>query len=481
MASFPRIKRFSDSFGSLFGVGKRHLPPTPLNQSDVIGADDLQASWMTGSAFWNPNLETGTDRQGTYMDLHEGLRDPQSASCLDLRCQIASSLPWQLVAQEGTSPEAMTLTQYVLEGIDFAGYIEQMVKSSYYGLTALELFWRSDDPAHPGRLIPWDFAPFDLQYVWFTQDRQVTINGRTPETGKVILHRTGAHFRNPYGLGRGRTVPQWVRVKKAISLATFRDFGSHIHDKIHFTYPDGADSVEVAKYMATAQAAMAAPALLTREAMKATPIRLESNFEVGVKLIDACDAQIAKAILGNTLTTGEGRHGTQALGGVHESMTDKQTWADGLRVETTLNNTLIPWITQANFPSDVPPKIVFDASVKPAMLERLKAVLGASAFQDKDGNPLEISGAWLRETFGIPAPDEEMENDAFILKVAPPPTTPEPAAPGVKEPMPTLAAKTSSEKRSEAILDRWLGQWRSRVAGPHRTILGALGDGEGSE
>ena len=91
-----------------------HRPEGRINRSKAIEAEDLPSSWITSSAYWNPNLETGTDKQGQYWDLHESLRDPQSASCLDLRCQIASSLPYELIAQEGTTPADMTLTKDVL-------------------------------------------------------------------------------------------------------------------------------------------------------------------------------------------------------------------------------------------------------------------------------------------------------------------------------------------------------------------------------
>ena len=471
--------RFESLLG-LFGLQKAHMPPVGISASGVIGAPDLPSTWVTGNAYWNPNLETGTDKQGQYWDLHEGLRDPEAAACLDLRCQIAASLPWSLIAQEGTSDEALELVQYVFDHLDLPGMFEQMVKSSYYGLTAMEIFWRKDDPHFPGKVIPWDALPIDLQFVWFTEHRECTINGQVPEVGKLLLHMTGSHFRNPFGLGRGRTVPQWVRVKKAVSFYTFRDFGAYIHDKVHFTYPDDASQQEADTYLETAKRAMNAPALITRDSLKATPIRLESKFEMGTKLIDTCDAQIAKAILGNTLTTGEGKHGTQALGGVHESMTDKQTWSDGLRLETTLNNTIIKWIVEANYPGVEPPRIQIDAEVKPDMLKRLQAVLGIAELQDEDGNPFKISGSWLRDTFGIPEPDPAVKDDAFILKVQPPPAPPAPAAPALKEPAPpALAAKkTPGQRHAEVVFDRWNAQWRERVAGPHRLILAALGDGD---
>ena len=91
---------FLDRFGlNAFGGGKVHRPEGRINRSKAIEAEDLPSSWITSSAYWNPNLETGTDKQGQYWDLHEGLRDPEAAACLDLRCQIAASLPWSRLCE----------------------------------------------------------------------------------------------------------------------------------------------------------------------------------------------------------------------------------------------------------------------------------------------------------------------------------------------------------------------------------------------
>jgi hypothetical protein len=476
--------RFKDGFPDLFGDrGKVHLPPAPINRQKTIGADDLPSTWVTSNAYWNPNLETGTSKQGQYWDLHEALRDPQSSSCLDLRTTIAASLPWELIAQDGTSNKAMDLCRHVLEDLlDFPGLLTDLTKSTYYGLAAQEVFWKvSDDPRFKGLIVPWDTLPLDLQFVWFSQDRTVLVNGRTPETGKLLLHTTGSHFRNPYGLGRGRTVPQWVKVKKAISYLLFRDVGSYIHDKIHFTYPDGTDEAEAAVYLQNAAKAVQAPALVTREGFKATPIRLDSKFEVISHLIDAIDGQIAKAILGNTLTTGEGRHGTQALGGVHESMSDKQTWADGLRNQMTCNRFLLPWIIQANLPGDRAPQISFDTTVKQDDLKRVQALLGVASFADKDGKTLEVSGDWLRDTFNIPEPDGKA--DGFRLPAAVPPPPAAPKGPGLGPLHPPEPSMLSSRmdpdvRHVQEIQDRWGGQWRSRVAGLHRMVFSAMGDGQ---
>jgi phage gp29-like protein len=228
-------------------------------------------------------------------------------------------------------------------------------------------------------------------------------------------------------------------------------------------------------------------AMLTPTNMTAEPIRLESSFEVAQGLLDAIDAQIALAILGNSLTTGEGRgagigSGTQAK--AHSKSEDKQTWSDAKRIEATLNQTLIKWLVEANFPGAVAPKINFDPTVRPDVTDRIDMLtkIGNMKRSD-DGEPFQFSERWLRETFNIPAPDSEddapteKKSDAFVF-VAPVPA----ALGGSKEEeklgdnlekTKTVEKEEKNEKLSvyeEDTLDVWGKQFATRFAGVYRMI-----------
>ena len=442
---------------------RNRIPQKALKQMSVLRETGYQIPWLGLGRTLNPNLDTGTEGIGTWRELHDALRDPKASACLDLRCQVVADLPWNLVPRPGTSPAAVDLVRRALEGLNLVEDIEEMAKAAYYGLVPLEVHW----DVVKGELLPVDLESFEPIHLSFNPDRQPVIAGEVAEAGHLILHRHGSHFRNPWGLGRGRTIPRWVRVKVAIAYATYRDYPRFAHDRIVFRYPDGTQDEEQARYIQIAAKLMDSPGVVIPEGMTAERLQLESKFEMGVKLLDAADAQIATGILGNTLTTSEGRHGTQALGNVHQEQTDRQESADARRIEATLNRTLIPWIVAVNLGADVvPPLFRFEKQVKATLKDRLEAVLKLK----QEG--LEPSTIWLRETFGIPAPQDETDE----LE----PAEAEPAQPAPREPGPEddpgLTLADAGMEPADAMLARWADGYVRRQKVAARLVGEALWD-----
>jgi SPP1 gp7 family putative phage head morphogenesis protein len=395
--------------------------PEPASAIRVAGLKDsaLDIPWLTTSRFLNPNLDTGTEGAGNWLELHDALRDSKALTCLDLRCEIAGSLPWTLEARPNTPQAVMDLVREALEDLNLVEDFEELAKASYFGITPMEVRWS----LKRGKLLPVELESFDPFYLNFGPDRVPMVQGRPVELGKLILHRHGSAFRNPWGLGRGRTVPRWVRVKVAVAYATYRDYPRYAHDRLHFTYPDGEPDEEQRRYIDIASKLMDSPGLVTPEGMGVVGLRLDSRFDVGVKLMEAANAEIATAILGNTLTTGEGRHGTQALGAVHQDRQERQEASDVRRIDATMNRTLIPWIVALNFGPEVDPPIFrSEQEVKASLQERLQSVMSLK----QEG--LSISTSWLRETFGIPEPEtpsDELKTPEPVL----PPSFPEAPSP----------------------------------------------------
>jgi SPP1 gp7 family putative phage head morphogenesis protein len=372
--------------------------PGQLHRAEVLKDPTPEIPWLSPGRHLNPNLDTGTDKAGQWQELHDALIDPKAAACLDIRCQMVSCLPWSLQPRPET-PQAVTdLVREALEHLNLAEDFEELAKADYFGLVPMEVHWE----VRKGRLLPSDLESFDPFFLSFDERRTPLVNGQPMEPGKLILHRYGSQFRNPWGLGRGRTIPRWVRVKAAIAYATYRDYPRYSHDKLKVTYPTGTGDDEQARNIAIAQKLVDAPGLVIPEGMDVEGIKLDSKFETGAKLIEAANGEIALGILGNTLTTGEGKHGTQALGNVHQEQNNRQEVTSARRIEATLNRTLIPWLVALNFgPDVVPPKFAFEHEISAEMKERLDSAMGWR----KEGLP--VSQSWIRTTFGIPAPIDE--------------------------------------------------------------------------
>lgn len=431
----------------------------------IIAEAPLHVPWLTSSAFFNPNLDTGTEGRGQFLELNDALRDPRACACMDLRIGALASLPWTMVPQEGTPKEVNSAVTAMFNDMDFVQHLENLAKAFYYGMSPNELFWEKVGKY----LLPSVMLPIDPLYCIFDTQRRLWVNGLRPPVGKVLLHRHGSLWRNPYGLGRGRTVPRWVRVKIAIAYSTYKDYPRFSHDRLLFTYKGKLS--DAGNYMTTARQLLDnAGMMVPGEELDVKPIRLESKFEMGEKLIDAADAQIAVAILGNSLTTGEGRGsgiGSGSNSKTHQDTEGKQQWRDARGLESTLNTALIPWIVMVNWGPEVqPPRIKFDARAQPDQIQELQDLTGLAQ------GGIKIPLNWLREKFGIPAPEEG--EDVWT----PPQPAPPPVGPAKPEPPPI--PKLSTEGIPPDVptdhdrMDDWGAQFADRFGGFYRSMGRAL-------
>ena len=124
------------------------------------------------------------------------------------------------------------------------------------------------------------------------------------------------------------------------------------------------------------------------------------SADVYERLIERCNSEISKLILGNTLTTEASETGTQALGSVHKKVEDKVEQADRLYVLDVLNYNMTDifaglGINTAGGEFCYPERKDVDPTTKANILVQLK--------QSYD---LPISDDYLYEEFGIDRPDD---------------------------------------------------------------------------
>jgi phage gp29-like protein len=121
-------------------------------------------------------------------------------------------------------------------------------------------------------------------------------------------------------------------------------------------------------------------------------------------LIEWCEKTQSKAILGGTLTSSEGSHGTQALGNVHNEVRRELTESDALQLARTINQQLIVPMLQLNKPNVDPacyPKFYFDLS-QPEDIE-----VYSDALPKLVGIGMKIPTQWAHEKLGIPQPEDD--------------------------------------------------------------------------
>ncbi len=131
-------------------------------------------------------------------------------------------------------------------------------------------------------------------------------------------------------------------------------------------------------------------------------IETKGTFDFG-SLIKLCDRAIAKTITGQTLATNEAEYGSRAQAEMHMQALINLVDSDAADIATTLNKTLIPWLTELNYGIDAPvPFFTFDLTDQTPW-ERVR---------DAIDRGLPLSKSKIYSMFNLPAPLNS--DDIFI-------------------------------------------------------------------
>lgn len=123
-------------------------------------------------------------------------------------------------------------------------------------------------------------------------------------------------------------------------------------------------------------------------------------------LFDTAGREMSKAVLGQTLTTEQGKVGSQALGKVHNEVRMDRRDADAAHIAAVITNCLIEPMVRLNFGTGHPiPCLRF---VTEESADTLAFAQGLQLLVGKDIG-LKISAEWVRDKLGIPEPAEDDE------------------------------------------------------------------------
>ncbi len=158
-------------------------------------------------------------------------------------------------------------------------------------------------------------------------------------------------------------------------------------------------------------------------------------------LVELCDFQISKTILGGTLTTESGEKGARSLGEVHERNEQDIAERDGLLIAATIRRDLLTPIVKFNLGEGFPiPKVAFVSGEQEPMKER------AERDQILANIGLPMTKEYFYETYGITVPEE---GDELIDAPAPAPVAPPPE----EEPKEDETKKQPPPEESEEPVD----------------------------
>jgi phage gp29-like protein len=403
-------------------------------------------------------------------------RDGHVYAELGKRKGAITGLEWDVHAPDGATPDEESLAAEVREWLtglpEFADVLLGMMDACLKGFAMHEMVWSAERDGRRPVLRPrFTFQP-QRMFTTSADRRTLMLRSLQPhhEPGPAGLppvmaeplvpmawlahvHSARSGYLTRNSLCRVLAWPYLFKNYAVRDLAEFLEiFGLPLRLG---KYPTGASAAEKNTLL---QAVVA----IGHNAAGIIPQSMALEFQEAAKgsegpftaMWDRMEAMESKVILGQTLTAGEGQHGTQALGQVHNEVRMDIRNADARQLEQTLNAQLIRPYCLLNRAGADPrrlPRIVFDTGEA----EDLKAY--ADNLPKLAGAGLRIAVDWAHKKLRIPQAEAGQEvlratpaaaPGAVEADDQPPPAPgaarkPAPGAAPVKAPAPAPAARAA--------------------------------------
>lgn len=386
---------------------------------------------------------------GDLLIYEQVLSDPQVKACFEQRRNAVTSREWTVEAASDRriDKKAAEWVDKQIKSVGFDNLTDKMLYSVFYGYAVAEIIYQVKEG-----LLGWGAIKVrNRRRFRFKADgelRMLTVNDALdgiPCPAPYFWHiATGAdHDDEPYGTGLGHWC-YWPTLFKRNGIAFWLTFlEKFAAPTAKGTYPANATADEKNRLLAALSAIRTDSAVIFPEGMTGELIEAARSGTVDYKVLhDTMDETIAKAIVGQTMTSQDGSSKSQAE--VHMDVRQDIVKADADLVCESLNLGPVRWLTMFNFPGAEPPRVfrlVEEPEDTNTLAERDKKI------QEMGFKP---SLDYVRETYG----DQWEESTP-----APPPTQGPPALPGAQPPAsfadaPTIARrKAEAQERLDAVID----------------------------
>jgi phage gp29-like protein len=306
-----------------------------------------------------PDPDIVLRKQGKDVRVYkELLCDPHVFACVQSRKSGVLSLEWEINRGLDKDEKAEAI-ENLLKQLDIHKLISDILDATQFGFQPLEIIWKRDKS---GYILPEKIVAKPPE--WFCFDDNNTLKFRTKENyygeelpnKKFLLAQNNPSYNNPYG---ERTLSRvfWPVTFKKGGLKFWVIFTEkygmpHLIGK----HPRGATKEET-NTLADMLEEMVQDAIAVipdDSSVEIQEANKSSSAAIYEQLIDKMNAEISKAILGQTLTTEIGSTGSYAASNTHFAIRQDIIDADKKLVESVINQ-LIRWIYEINFSTaDIP-------------------------------------------------------------------------------------------------------------------------------
>lgn len=287
---------------------------------------------------------------------NELLSDAHVLACYQSRKAGVLNSEWKIEYPSGTESMASFIDS-IFSNLDVDNIIAQILDAPFYGFSAMEVIWNTVN----GKWIPVDVV--QKPHEWFVFDmegrlrflsRKNQFDGELLPDFKFIIPRHFPSFKNPYGI-RILSRTFWPVVFKK---GAWKFLGIFL-EKYGIPWligraPKGASQEELDEFLAKlVSMSQNAVAVITEgQEIEGLQLKESNSGSSGDSIFSICsrdaNAEISKAILGQTLTTEIGNKGAYAASQSHQVVRTDFCSMDKKLVSLGLN-ILIRWTCMFNF------------------------------------------------------------------------------------------------------------------------------------
>jgi hypothetical protein len=272
------------------------------------------------------------------------------------------------------------------------------------GLAALEPIWGLQG----GQIVIEDLLPIDSRRIVYSytnnsyayQPRFTTLSqpfeGEQLPENKVIIHKYfSAFIDNPYGLGIGSLLIEIISIKQQLIDIWLKISNNHAIPIKIANIPSAASEEDVNNFFDCLKAMNNSSTFVLPEGytLDVKDMSATGLDKIILPLINYCDESILGLIIGESITGKELANGSNAKDLVAKDITNAKALSLAKDICSTLNKTLINWLTAYNYPGQ---------SVKITVKSTENLAESLQMYKDLKDLGLIISPEWLSEKFSVP-------------------------------------------------------------------------------
>jgi SPP1 gp7 family putative phage head morphogenesis protein len=448
-----------------------------LDKRLLLEYANWRAQLMYALRDWEQNPDEVVQERGIEYYEEMERKDTQYASCLQTRKNALLSQGWQITpaSDEKSDMEVANFVETSFKSVEgtFEQNLRELMDAYGKGYSILEkIWWIPEIGPLSGKATLKALHHKPPQYFRFLRDeygnlkpdgleivKEGSLTGTPLPISKFIIYSFNSKYGNPWGLGLGSVCSWYYWFKKnglkwwALFLEKFGMPTVLIKEQGTVQAPAEADIAEAKKVAEAIQTDTAAyiPPQFVFDLLEASG---DSTGKAAYnKMIEYCDNQEAKAILGGTLTQDAGKVGSYALGRIHAEVKDDIIIADALELAEVIDEQLVKELVDYNFRVTAYPKFSF--KIRKSI--DVQKVASAVSLLVKSGAKIPVN--WVNDTFNIPQAEEGEEVLEAQASGAPG---------GFTEHVERRKTKKSMKRRRDPWVRQFTeraGKWTDKVAG----------------